>query len=90
MTNAENINVVMNEEVIDAAAQAVEAIPVKPENKFGVIGAVVLIGGVIITGVALGIRHFKNKKKAQEEAATVVGTIPVTDDEFEECDSTEE
>ena len=90
MTNTENINVVMNEEVIDAAVQAVDSIPVKPDNKFGVIGAVVLVGGAIITGVALGIRHFKNKKKAQEEAATDVDNVQVAKDDFEEYDSTEE
>lgn len=90
MANTENINVVMNEEVIDAAVDAVEAIPVKPENKFGVIGAVVLMGGLVITGVALGIRHFKNKKKAREETVTVEDTIPTVDDDFAEPDSTEE
>lgn len=90
MANTENINVVMNEEVIDAAVDAVEAIPVKPENKFGVIGAVVLVGGLVITGVALGIRHFKNKKKAREETVTVEDTIPTVDDDFAEPDSTEE
>lgn len=90
MANTENINVVMNEEVIDAAAQAVEAIPVKPENKFGVIGAVVLIGGAVIAGVALGIRHFKNKKKAKEETAFAVDTDIVDNDATETPDSEEE
>ena len=90
MANTENINVVMNEEVIDAAVQAVEAIPVKPNNKFGVIGAVVVGGGAIITGIALGIRHIKNKKKAKEAAATGVDNVQVAKDDFEELDSEDE
>lgn len=91
MANNENINVVMNEGVIDAAVQAVDAIPVKAENKFGVIGAVVLVGGIVITGIAMGIRHIKNKKKAEEEqAVSCADDIPVAKGDFEECDSTEE
>lgn len=90
MANVENIDVVMNKEVIDAAVDAVEVIPVKPEGKFGVIGAVVVVGGAIITGVALGIRHFKNKKKAKEQAATGVDNVQVAKNDFEERDSTEE
>ena len=90
MKNTESINVVMNEEVFDAAVQAAEAIPVKPNSKFGVIGAVVVIGGAAITGIALGIRHFKNKKKAKEEAATGVDNVQVAKDDFEEYDSAEE
>lgn len=90
MAKTENINVETTKEVIDAAVQAVEAIPVKPNAKFGVIGAVVVGGGAIITGIALGIRHFKNKKKAKEAAATGVDNIQVAKDDFEEYDSTEE
>lgn len=88
MANTENINVVMNEEVIDAAVQAAEAIPVKADNKFGVIGAVVVVGGAIITGVALGIRYIKNKKKQKEECADFVDAdnSPYEDD-FEEANS---
>lgn len=86
----ENINVVMNEEVLDAAVQAVDAIPVKPNNKFGVIGAVVVVGGVVITGVALGIRYIKNKKKAKEKAATEAEYVDIAKDDFEEADSAEE
>lgn len=89
MANVENINAVVNEEVIDAVAQATEVIPVKPDNKFGVIGAVVVVGGAIITGVALGIRHFKNKKKAKEEAAGDIDNVQVAKDDFEEVDSEE-
>ena len=83
MANNENINVVMNEEVIDAAVQAVEAIPVKADNKFGVIGAVVIGGGIIITGVAMGIRYLKNKKKAKEEAADIADETEFEDNVFE-------
>lgn len=91
MANTENIKVAMNEEVIDAAVQAVEAIPVKANSKFGVIGAVVVGGGAIITGIALGIRYIKNKKKAKEEqAASGVDNVQVVKDDFEEYDSTEE
>jgi hypothetical protein len=87
MANTENINVETTKEVIDAAVQAVEAIPVKPSTKLGVIGAVVVGGGAIITGIALGIRHFKNKKKAKEVAATDANDSQVTNDDFEEADS---
>lgn len=90
MTNPENINAVINEEVIDAAVQASEVIPVKADNKFGVIGAVVLVGGVIITGVALGIRYIKNKKKAKELDVADVDNIQVVKDDFENFDSEEE
>lgn len=94
MANTENINVVMNEEVIDAAVEAVEAIPVKADNKFGVIGAVVLVGGIAITGIAMGIRYIKNKKKLKEEqekaATTGVDNTQVMKDDFEEDNSEEE
>lgn len=87
MTNPENINIV-NEEVIDAATKAVEAIPVKPNGKFSVIAGVVFIGGAIITGVALAINNKKNKKKAAEEPAAVeaevVDNVQVAKDDFEE------
>ena len=88
MANTENINVVMNEEVIDAAVQAAEAIPVKADSKFGVIGAVVVVGGAIITGVALGIRYIKNKKKLKEMQADCVDVDNTcADGDFEEADS---
>lgn len=89
MANTENIKAVMNEEVIDAAVQAAEVIPVKANSKFGVIGAVVVVGGAIITGVALGIRHIKNKKKLKEMQAeyTDVENCPDSCDDFEEADS---
>lgn len=89
MANTENINVV-SEEVIDAAVQAVEAIPVKPNNKFGVIAGVVIVGSAIITGIGLTVRHIKNKKKAKELAASGVDNVQVAKDDFEELDSTEE
>lgn len=88
MANTENIKVETTKEVIDAAMQAVES--VKPNNKFGVITAVIIGGGALITGIGLGIRHIKNKKKAKEAAATGVDNIQVAKDDFEECDSTEE
>jgi hypothetical protein len=90
MANTEGINVVMDEEVLDVAVQAAEVIPVKPNNKFGVIGAVVVGGGAIITGIALGIRYFKNKKKAKEEAAARNESEFVSDDDLEEVGSAEE
>lgn len=88
MANTENINVV-SEEAINAAVQAVEAIPVKPNNKFGIIAGVVFVGGLLATGVALLVNN-KNKKKAKEAAATGVDNIQVAKDDFEEYDSTEE
>lgn len=90
MAKTENINIETTKEVIDAAVQAAEAIPVKPNAKFGVIGAVVVGGGAIITGIALGIRHFKNKKKAKESAAIDADNVQVAKDDFEDYDSTEE
>lgn len=90
MANTENINVETTKEVIDAAVQAVEAIPVKPNAKFGVIGMVVVGGAAIITGIGLAVRHIKNKQKAKESDVTVVDNVQVAKDDFEECDSTEE
>jgi hypothetical protein len=90
MANTENINVETTKEVIDAAVQAVEAIPVKPNNKFGVIGMVVVGGAAIITGIGLTVRHFKNKKKAKEAAATGADNVDIAKDDFEEVDSAEE
>ena len=90
MANTEKINVAPVKEAIDAAVQAAEAIPVKPDNKFGVIGGVVIVGGLIITGIALGVRHFKNKKQAKEAAATVVVDAEDANADSSEADSTEE
>jgi hypothetical protein len=92
MAHTENINVKTTKEVIDAAVQAAEAIPVKPNNKFGVIGGVVFVGGLVITGIALGIRHHKNKKakEAKEAAGTGVDSAQAEKDDFEEYDSAEE
>lgn len=77
----ENIN--MNEEVFDTAANAVEAMPVKPAYKLGVIGAVVLTGGLLIPGIALGI-HLLKKKRAQEAAAYEANESDIDDDDFED------
>lgn len=83
MANNENIKNIV-EEGVDAAVQAAEVIPVKAESKFGVIGAVVLIGGIAITGVAMGIRYIKNKKKANEEQADgdFVDNVQMAKDDF--------
>jgi hypothetical protein len=90
MTNTENINVETAKEVVDAAVQAAEAIPVKAKGKFGVIAAVVFIGGAAITAIGLGIRNHKNKKAKKEPAATGVDNVQVAKDDFEEVDSAEE
>ena len=81
----ENENIIMNEGVIDAAKQVADAIPVKANGKLGVIGAVVVVGGIIITSVALGIRkHNKKKAKEQQDASVVVDT-DVANDDFADC-----
>lgn len=72
------------EEGVETVMEAAEAIPVKADNKFGVIGAVVLVGGIAITGVAMGIRYIKNKKKAKEEQADddFVDNVQVAKNDF--------
>lgn len=85
-----NENIIMNEGVIDAVAQAAEAVPVKAKGKLGVIGAVVFVGGAIITGVALGIRKHNKKKAEKQQAASGVDNMDVVKHDFEECDSENE
>ena len=85
-----NENITMNEGVIDAAKQVAEAIPVKANSKLGVIGAVVFVGGAIITGVALGIRKHNKKKAKEQQAASGVDNMDVVKHDFEECDSENE
>lgn len=78
----------ITEDVIDVAEQVAESIPVKADNKFGVIGAVVVLGGVTIAGIAMGIRYIKKKKAEKEQADFVdVDNVQVVKDDFEECDS---
>ena len=82
MANTENIN--MNGEVFDTAVEAVEAIPVKPSYKLGVIAAVVLTGGVLIPGIALGIHCIKKKKAMEAAAAAAAEEYVDVDDDFDE------
>ena len=93
-TTMENINNIVNEDTIDIAVQAVEAIPAKAINwrklakAGGVIGAAVGIG----VGTVALIRHVQHKKqlKAEQEkaAATGVDNVQVAKDDFEETEAT--
>lgn len=90
MNTIENINNIVNEDTVEAVAQAVEAIPTKTINlaKIGkagaVVGAIVAVGA----GIAAGVRYVKNKRqlKAEKEkaAATSVDNVQVAKDDFEE------
>ena len=92
MTTMENINNIVNEDTVNIAVEAVEAIPAKGINLRklgkvgGVIGAVVGIG----VGTVMLIRHAKRKqqlKSEQEKAAeTGVDNVQVAKDDFEECE----
>lgn len=86
----ETINNIVNEDTVDIAAKAVEAVPVEAFNwrklsKAGAaVGAVALVG----YGIYKGVKHFQNKKQlkaAQEQAAaTGVDNVQVAKDDFEE------
>lgn len=92
-TTMENINNIVNEDAINIAAAAVEAIPAKGINLRklvkvgGVVGAVVGIG----VGTVAVVRHVTRKKqlKAEQEkaAATGVDNVQVAKDDFEETEN---
>jgi hypothetical protein len=92
----ENINIEkQTEDTVNAIEQAVEAIPAEVNGKnvaLGV-GAGVVLGVTVVTGAAMAIRHFANKKKlkeAQEQAAaTGVDNVQVAKDDFEESEPEE-
>lgn len=88
-TTMENINNIVNEDTVNIAVEAVEAIPAKgiKLGKAGAIGATVAI---IVGGIAVGVRHVTRKKqlKAEQEkaAATGVDNVQVAKDDFEETE----
>lgn len=89
MNTIENINNIVNEDTVDAAINAVEAIPVKAFNwskvgKFGAVGAAVVAIGV---GAAAIIKHRKDKKAEKEAAANEVDNVKVAENDFVEKDS---
>lgn len=89
MNTIENINNIVNEDTVDAAINAVEAIPVKAINwrKLGKVGAV----GATIVGIGMGaaaiIKHRKAKKAEKEAAANDVDNVKVAENDFVEKDS---
>lgn len=92
MNTIENINTIVNEDTVNAAVEAVEAIPVKAINwrKLGKVGGVV--GAVI--GIGAGtvaiVRYAKAKKAEKEAAANGVDNVKVAENDFVEKDSEKE
>ena len=86
----ETINNIVNEDTIDIAVQAVEAIPAKGFNwaklgKVGAAGAAIVVIGAGATAVIRRIKR-KNQLKAEQEKAaeTGVDNVQVAKDDFEE------
>lgn len=96
MKTIETINNIVNEDTVNIAAEAVEAIPVKAINwrKLGKVGAAVGAVVAIGAGTVAVIRHAKNKKqlKAEQEKAAVTGVdnVQVAKNDFEEADESAE
>lgn len=91
MNTIENINTIVNEDTVNAAMDAVEAIPVKAINwsKIGKAGAV---GGTVLAlgaGIYAGIRYIKGKKAEKEAAADAVDNVKVAENDFVEKESEE-
>lgn len=89
MNTIENINNIVNEDTVNAAIDAVEAIPVKAINwskigKFGAVGGAIAVAGV---GIAAGIKYLKDKKAKKEAAADDVDNVKVAENDFVEKDS---
>ena len=72
-TIEETVNTVINEETVEAAVEAVKAIPVKSINwaKLGKAGAIVGTVVAVGAGIAAGVRYIKRKhqEKTDEQAA---------------------
>ena len=89
MNTIENINNIVNEDTVNAAMDAVEAIPVKAINwskigKFGAVGGAIVAVGV---GAAAGIKYLKDKKAKKEAAADGIDNVKVAENDFVEKDS---
>ena len=86
----ETVNTLVNEDTVNVAVEAIEAIPAKSINwsKLGKVGAVVGAVAAIGAGAAAVIHHVKRKKqlKAEQEkaAATGVDNVQIAKDDFEE------
>lgn len=91
-TIEKNIDNIVNEDTVNIAVEAVEAIPVKSINwrKLGKVGAAVGAVVGIGAGIYAGITHAKRKKKLKDEkekaAATGVDNVQVAKDDFEEAE----
>lgn len=88
----ETVNTVINEETVNAAVEAVKAIPVKSVNwgkvakRCGIAGVIVM-GGV---GVAVGIKHVLTKKKTDEQAAdSGIDNVKVAEHDFVDHEESE-
>lgn len=89
MNTIENINTIVNEDTVDAAIEAVEAIPVKAINwrKLGKVGgAVGAVAGVVAGTIAI-VRYVKGKKADEEAAVEDVDNVKVAENDFVEKDS---
>lgn len=89
MNTIENINSIVNEDTVNAAIDAVEAIPVKAINwskigKFGAVGGAIAVAGV---GVVAGIKYLKGKKAKKEAVADDVDNVKVAEADFVEKES---
>lgn len=92
----ENIIEKATEDTIDTIEQVVDAIPVEADRKniaLGV-GAAGIAVAAVAAGVTMLIRCCSRKKKQKNDqdltANTGVDNVQAAEDDFEDCDSTEE
>lgn len=92
MKTIENINTIVNEDTVNAAVEAVEAIPVKAINwrKLGKVGGAIGAAVGIGVGTVAFIKHCKAKKAEKEAAANGIDNVKVAERDFVEKDSEEE
>lgn len=86
----ETINNIVNEDTVNIAAEAVEAVPVESINwgkvgkRFGICAGAFVIG-VCASKIYTHVKRKKQLKDAQEQAAaTGVDNVQVAKDDFEE------
>lgn len=92
MKTIENVNTIVNEDTVNAAVEAVEAIPVKAINwrKLGKVGGAVGAVVGIVAGTIAVTRYAKAKKAEKEAAANGIDNVKVAERDFVEKDSEEE